>query len=131
MNNPPAYGLWSLVIFNSLVFILFAFSFTKPRTARDWRSFGAFAAFIVALFTEMYGFPLTLYLLAGWLGDRYPGVNLLSHDAGHLWNTLLGLSGDPHWNPLHLLSNVLILVGFFILAAAWPVLYQAQRQGAL
>ena len=36
----PAYGLWSLVIINSLVFIVFAFSFTKPKTKRDWRSFG-------------------------------------------------------------------------------------------
>ena len=54
----PAYGLWSLVILNSLVFIIFAFSFAKPRSSRDWRSLGAFSAFILALFTEMYGFPL-------------------------------------------------------------------------
>ena len=53
-NMPPAYGLWTLVIINSLVFIIFAFSFTKPKNPRDWRSFGAFSAFIVALFTEMY-----------------------------------------------------------------------------
>ena len=30
----PAYGLWSLVIINSVVFILFAYSFFKPRTGR-------------------------------------------------------------------------------------------------
>ncbi len=53
MSNVPAYGLWGLVIINSLIFIIFAFSFTKPRNPRDWRSFGAFSAFIVALFTEM------------------------------------------------------------------------------
>ena len=123
----PAYGLWSLVVINSVVFIIFAFSFTRPRTARDWRSFGAFVAFLVALFTEMYGFPLTIYLLSGWLSSRYPGLDLFSHDGGHLWETLLGWRGDPHLNPIHLLSNLLIGGGFILLAFAWRVLYEAQR----
>jgi protein-S-isoprenylcysteine O-methyltransferase Ste14 len=123
----PAYGLWSLVVINSAVFIIFAFSFTRPRTARDWRSFGAFGAFLVALFTEMYGFPLTIYLLSGWLSSRYPGLDLFSHEAGHLWETLLGWRGDPHFNPVHLLSNVLIGGGFILLASAWRILYEAQR----
>lgn len=131
MKDIPAYGLWFLAIINSLIFIIFAFSFTKPRTARDWRSFGAFSAFIVALFTEMYGFPLTIYLLSGWLQTRYPGLDLLSHDAGHLWWTLLGIKGNPHFNVLHILSNLLILGGFILLSAAWDVLYKAQRSHTL
>ncbi len=131
MKDIPAYGLWVLVIINSLIFIIFAFSFTKPRTTRDWRSFGAFSAFIVALFTEMYGFPLTIYLLSGWLQKRYPQLDLLSHDAGHLWWTLLGIKGDPHFNLLHILSNVLIFGGFILLGSAWEVLYKAQRSHTL
>jgi protein-S-isoprenylcysteine O-methyltransferase Ste14 len=123
----PAYGLWLLVVINAAVFILFAFSFTKPRTARDWRSLGAFSAFLIALFTEMYGFSLTIYLLSGWLQSLYPGLDLFSHDTGHLWETLLGLKGDPHLNPLHLLSNLLIFGGFILIASAWKVLYAAQR----
>ncbi len=126
-----AYGLWSLVVINSAVFILFALSFAHPRTARDWRSFGAFAGFLVALFTEMYGFPLTIYLFSGWLGRRYPGIDLLSHDTGHLWDTLIGWKGDPHLSPLHILSNLFIAGGFILLASAWRVLYEAQRTGTL
>ncbi|MBI5919270.1 MAG: isoprenylcysteine carboxylmethyltransferase family protein [Nitrosomonadales bacterium] len=125
------YGLWSLVFINSLVFIVFAFSFSKPKTSRDWRSFSAFSAFIVALFVEMYGFPLTIYLLAGWLQTNYPEVNLLSHDAGHLWYTLLGWKGDPHTDFFHLLSIAFIAGGFILLSAAWKVLYQAQRRHQL
>jgi protein-S-isoprenylcysteine O-methyltransferase Ste14/uncharacterized membrane protein len=128
---PPAYGLWALVVINSAVFILFALSFAKPQSPRDWRSFGAFSGFIVALFTEMYGFPLTVYLLSGWLQRRYPGLDLLSHDAGHLWWTLLGLRGDPHRNVLHIASILLIGGGFVLLSAAWSVLYRTQRLGQL
>src|SRR3546814_10904050 len=95
----PAYGLWSLVILNSAVFIFFAFSFFKPATARDWRSFGAYSAFIIALFTEMYGFPLTIYLLSGWLQTRYPQIDWLSHDAGHLLETVIGWRLNPHFGP--------------------------------
>lgn len=129
--DAPAYGLWSLVIINSAVFILFAFSFFKPQTKRDWRTFGSFSGFIVALFVEMYGFPLTIYLLSGWLGRRYPGVNLFSHDMGHLWYELLGFKGDPHLNPIHILSNVLIFAGFILLSAAWRVLFNAQKEHRL
>lgn len=131
MTSPPAYGLWLLAAINALVFIIFAFSFSRPKGARDWRSFGAFSAFLVALFTEMYGFPMTLYLLSGWLQRRYPGFDPLSHNSGHLWQSLFGMPGDPHLNPLHLLSNLLIAGGFLLLAAAWPVLYRAQRKGEL
>ncbi len=132
MNSSlPAYGLWLLVVINSLVFIIFAFSFTKPRTSRDWRSFGAFSAFIVALFTEMYGFPLTIYLLSGWLQSRYPGVDWFAHDAGHLLEMLFGWRGNPHFGPFHLLSFAFIGGGFWLLASAWKVLYAAQQTHTL
>ena len=127
----PAYGLWSLVFINSAVFIIFAFSFFKPKTKRDWRSFSGFSAFIVALFVEMYGFPLTIYLMSGWLARKFTGVDPLGHDFGHLWYTLLGFKGDPHLNPIHLASNLFIVAGFLILSAAWSVLYKAQREGGL
>ena len=131
MNDAPAYGLWSLVFINSAVFIIFAFSFTRPKTPRDWRSFGAFSAFIVALFAEMYGFPLTIYLLSGWLQSRYPNVNWFSHDAGHLLEELFGWRVNPHFGPFHLASFVLIGGGFILLSSAWRVLYAAQRERRL
>ena len=130
-EHEAAYGLWTLVVINSAVFIVFALSFARPQTRRDWRSFGAFSGFIVALFAEMYGFPLTIYLLSGWLASRYPGLDPMSHDAGHLWWTLLGSKGNPHLHPVHIASNVLIVGGFILLGSAWRVLYEAQRSQAL
>jgi methanethiol S-methyltransferase len=134
MNAPdsaPAYGLWSLVVINSLVFILFAFSFARPKTATDWRSFSAFSAFLVALFTEMYGFPLTIYLLSGWLQTSFPGVDFLSHDAGHLLEVMFGWRLNPHLGPFHIASSVLIFAGFYLLAVSWRILYDAQRTQSL
>lgn len=127
----PAYGLWSLVIMNSLVFIIFAFSFAKPQSSRDWRSFGAFSAFLVALFSEMYGFPLTIYLFSGWLSQHFPRVDFLSHDAGHLLEVMFGWQTNPHFGPFHIASNILIGLGFWLLASAWRVLFEAQRQHKL
>lgn len=130
-DDMPAYGLWGLVIINSVIFIFFAYSFFKPQTARDWRSFGAFSAFLVALFTEMYGFPLTIYFLSGWLQSKYPNTDWFSHDAGHLLEELFGWKANPHFGPFHVLSFVFIGGGFILISAAWKALYEAQKRREL
>lgn len=124
------YGLWVLVVFNSVIFIAFAFSFFHPRSRRDWRVLGGFSAFIVALFTEMYGYPLTVYLLTGPLGGLVPGVDL-SHNSGHLWTDLIGWKGDPHVSPFHLASYAFIGGGFWLIASAWHVLFAALKDETL
>jgi methanethiol S-methyltransferase len=132
MTEPmQSYGLWGLVLLNSAIFIMFAFSFAKPQTSRDWRSFGAFSAFLVALFTEMYGFPLTIYFMSGWLQSRYPDIDWFSHDSGHLLEMMFGWKVNPHFGPFHLLSFVLIGGGFMVISNAWHVLYQAQKRNEL
>ncbi len=127
----PQYGLWGLVVINSAIFIMFAFSFFKPNTERDWRSFGAFSAFLVALFTEMYGFPLTIYFLSGWLQTWKPGIDWFAHDSGHLLEMLFGWEANPHFGPFHLISFAFIGGGFILISKAWRVLYMAQRNGTL
>ena len=126
-----SYGLWLLVFINSAVFIIFAFSFFKPQTKRDWRSFGAFSAFVVALFTEMYGFPLTIFFLSGWLQSTWPEVDWFAHDSGHLPEMMFGWQSNPHFGPFHLLSFVFIGGGFWLISVAWYHLWNAQRQGLL
>lgn len=127
--NDYGYGLWGLVAVYTAVILIFAASFYHPQSGRDWRAFGAFSAFIVALFTEMYGLPLSVYLLSS-IGGNFLGLDL-THDGGHLWVDLVGWQGDPHLSPFHLASYVVIIAGFWLIAAAWRVLYAAQRTGEL
>ena len=125
--NDYGYGLWALVVINSAVFIVFAISFFHPQGGRDWRALGGFSAFIVALFAEMYGYPLTIYLAGSVLGDTL-GLN---HNAGHLWADLVGWKGDPHVSPFHVASWILIGGGFWLIAAAWSRLHAAAQAGRL
>ena len=75
----------------------------------------------------MYGFPLTIYFLSGWLAETYPEVNFFAHENGHLLHTFFGFKGDAHWDPFHIASMVFIVAGFFILSSAWNVLHHAQK----
>lgn len=125
-----AYGNWILVFLMSGLFIWFAYDVFKPKNKIDWRSFGAFSAFIIALFTEMYGFPLTIYLLSSFLGNKFPQLNF-SHNSGHLWEVLLGDRGDPHFSFLHILSYGLIILGLLLIGKSWRVLYQSVKLGRI
>lgn len=123
--NGYAYGLWGMVLFNIVLFGGFIYSFAKPNTKVEWRSFGLFSSFLVALFIEMYGFPLTIYFLTSWLGSKYPVVNPFAHENGHLWGVFLG-TGTGHFAWPHVLSNVLIVVGALIISSGWKSVHSAQ-----
>lgn len=121
-----AYGMWPVVVFNVLIFSFFVVSFIKPKGKVEWASMGAFVGFIVALFTEMYGFPLTIYLLSSWMGKSYPVLNPFSHSHGHLWLVWLGLA-DSAWamTVLHIVSNVMIFGGLYIIHEGWVLIHAA------
>ncbi len=127
-NIPYGYGFWSLVVFNAAFFVLFVLSCLTPLRRREWRSFGVYSAFIVALFTEMYGFPLTIYILTSVLGSRYPALNPFSHASGHLWVALLG-GGAIMMTAIHIVSTLLMFGGLVIIAYGWRRIHRAQ--GAL
>lgn len=122
-----AYGIWSLVVVNVGLFAFFLISFLTPVKKREWRSMGATLAFFVALFTEMYGFPLTIYILTGMLGSKYPALNPFSHASGHLWLAFLG-GGATMMVVIHIISNGLVIIGFSIMWKGWKLVHGAKGE---
>lgn len=124
------YGNWLFALANIIIFLFFIKSAFKPRTKTDWKTYKTFGAFIVALFAEMYGFPLTIYLLSSFFGNSFSSLDF-SHNSGHLLNDFLGFTGDPHFSFIHILSNVFIIGGLLLIAKAWDVLYKSQKEDKL
>jgi len=124
----PSYGDWSLAVTYTLVFATLAFCFYRPKTGRDWLAFGAFTAFLVALFIEMYVFPLTIYLLSGWPGTRLLHVESFSHEFGQVLEMMFDWRANPPLGLFQIGSTVFILGGFLLLASAWFGLHKAQQR---
>lgn len=124
-----AYGMWTAVVFNILLIVFFVMSYIVPKKNVEWRSMGAFIGFIVALFTEMYGFPLTIYLISSWMGQSYPVLNPFTHSHGHLLLVFFGWADSPlAMTILHVVSNGIIFFGFYIIYQGWMLIFNSKGQ---
>jgi len=127
-DSTASYGYWSLALFNAVVYSGLVLFFFRPRTLRDCGAFALFSVFLVAAFSEMYGFPLTFYLLSDWLQSRYPQIDWLSHDTGHFLDLLIGWKGNPHTGPMYLLGFAFVASGFVLMLSARQALNAAQQR---
>lgn len=118
MSEEYAYGMWVIVLFNIGLFLFFILSFLTPKGRIEWRNMGVVTAFLIALFTEMYGFPLTIYLLTGWLGEAYPVLQPFNHKFGHLWVVVFGGS-DLAWMGVMGLSLLFLVAGYILMSKGW------------
>ena len=121
------YGNWSAVITTTVIFLYFLFSLTRPRRPKEWRGAGLASAFFISLFTEMFGIPLTIYLLAPLLGLD-PGI--FGMRESHLLAYLLSQAGVVSLKAgvyiVMVLSTGLILLGFTFLAVGWKEVYRGE-----
>lgn len=124
------YGNWPAVLMISSLFLFFLFFLTRPRRPQEWRGAGLASAFFISLFAEMFGIPLTIYLIAPLLGVD---PKIFGMYESHLWAYLLSNTGVMSLETgvyfVMLASTGLIFLGFSLLASGWKKVYQGE--GAL
>lgn len=125
LSDTYSYGMWVVVAIHIGLFLFFIFSFLVPKNRVEWRNMGAVTAFLVALFAEMYGFPLTIFLLTGWLGEAYPVTQPFTHLHGHLWAVAFGGS-TLAWAVVMGLSLAAILAGYILMSKGWRQVHGAR-----
>ena len=119
-------GHWGLTLIMILVGVWIVVRFLVPKSRKEWRNAGLLQAFIIALYVEMYGFPLTIYLLTGFLGLDIPWI----HFKGHLWSTLLGL-GETGAMIEMFIGLGMVVIGVTLIVRGWHLVYHAQKKGDL
>ncbi|AJZ56149.1 isoprenylcysteine carboxylmethyltransferase family protein [Paraburkholderia fungorum] len=120
------YGHWGLVAIMIVLASWILYRFAAPKGWRQWTGAGLVQAFIIALYAEMYGFPLTIYLLTGFFGIDIPRTAF----TGHLWATLLGY-GETGAMLEMLLGGVFVLFGISLLVVGWRAVYLSTREGRM
>jgi len=114
---------WAFVGLNVILFSLFIL-FIKFGRRRVRLPSSVYLAFIVALYVEMYGFPLTMYIITWCFGIGNPGS---------LWYLLAGLIGYDLfvfilWFFMVPISNIIILSGILLIILGWKQIHNAKGQ---
>lgn len=113
-------GAWAIAILMVVVASWVFYRFLAPKSWHEWASAGLVQAFIIALYAEMYGFPLTIYLLV-----RYFGLDQ-THLSANLWSTLVGV-GETGMMVAMIVGYGLLFLGIGLFAQGWRELYRGQR----
>ncbi|MDI1252486.1 isoprenylcysteine carboxylmethyltransferase family protein [Thermomonas sp.] len=117
-------GAWGIALIVAIIVSWFLYRYLAPRTWKEWASASVVQAFIIALYAEMYGFPLTIYLLV-----RFFGLDQ-SDLSANLWSTLLGF-GETGMMIAMILGYSLLFAGIGIFMEGWRELHKAQKEHRL
>lgn len=117
-------GYWGLAIIVIVLISWWFYRYLAPSGWKDWTRAGLVQAFIIAFYAEMYGFPLTIYLLA-----RFFGLDVAWTAGGNLWAQLFG-TPVAHLIAM-LVGYTFVFAGVSLIAAGWRQIYQARQDDRL
>ena len=104
-------GNWGLVAASIVAFLAF-FALIPVRVKKDWRSHSFYVAFVISLFAEMFGFPLSVYFLSGILGMPLFERNFM------LYMYQVGMP----------VGSVVTFIGVLLIILGWREIYRAKDQ---
>ena len=117
-------GAWAIALIMIVVVSWIFYRYFAPQSWREWTGAGLVQAFIIALYAEMYGFPLTIYLIA-----RFTGLDQ-GYVSANLWSTLLGV-GPTGMLIAMIIGYALAFLGIGLFAQGWRQVYRARATGEL
>jgi hypothetical protein len=118
------YDNWLLVAVYVVLVGVFVVGILRPRRRAEWRSAGLAQGWVIALYAEMYGLPLTMYVVA-WLTGRSEFVT--EHFRGHAWAYLFGW-GDASAIVCDVIGQLLIVAGAVLALIGWRQIYRGQGE---
>ena len=122
----PLGGTWGITIFMVILVSWIIYKYLVPRNFREWRNLGLIQAFIVALYAEMYGFPLTIYILTAFFDFDIPWI----HFKGHLWSSLFGFGHEMAMLEM-IVGFTFVFAGLSLIVRGWKQIYEARNDGCL
>jgi protein-S-isoprenylcysteine O-methyltransferase Ste14 len=119
-------GTWIITILMVIVVSWIVFKYLVPGNFKEWRNFGLIQAFIIALYAEMYGFPLTIYILTSFFDFDIPWL----HVKGHLWSSLFGWGDDMAMVEM-IVGYAFVFLGISLIVKGWKQIYRARKKNEL